>query len=72
MAGLNDVGEEGESTVNYTGRMWDGIEKNKVRRERISEWLRLAKLVPTIPFGSSFSHTDFPNRRAFALFKKPQ
>ena len=51
-AGFNDEEQEVESTANFTGRMWDSIDLNDVRRGRISEWVRLAKLVLTIPIGS--------------------
>jgi hypothetical protein len=51
--GLNDEQEEEEdSSSNFTGRLWEGIDLNTVRRDRISEWVRLAKLVLTIPIGS--------------------
>ena len=58
--GLNDEQEEEEdSSSNFTGRLWEGIDLNTVRRDRISEWVRLAKLVLTIPIGSVANERRF-------------
>lgn len=50
-----------EQVTNYTGQLWFAIQGNDVLRERVSEWVRFAALLLTIPIGS------VANERRFSL-----